>query len=56
VAFDKMLKDYYPDLDVASSEIKDGRETILLKMKDKRAEELKKLAVEQSLENNPQSH
>ncbi len=50
VAFDKMLKDYYPDLDVASSEIKDGRETILLKMKDKRAEELKKLAVEQSLE------
>ncbi len=49
-AFEKILKDQYPDLDVVSSRIADGRETVGLKIKDKRAVDIRKLAVEQSLE------
>jgi len=48
--FNKVIKEQYPDLEVKSSEIVEGREKISLKMKDKRAEEVKKHAVEQSLE------
>jgi preprotein translocase subunit SecD len=48
--FEKILKDHYPDLDVHSSRITEGRETMGLKIKDKRAADIKKLAVEQSLE------
>lgn len=49
-AFEKILKDNYPDLDVVSSQITEGRESLSLKIKDKRAADIKKLAVEQSLE------
>jgi len=49
-AFEKLLKDHYPDLEIASSQTMEGRETLSLKIKDKRAVEIKKMAVEQSLE------
>lgn len=49
-AFDKILKDSYPDLEVAKSETREGRDLVTLKMKDKRAAEMKKFIVEQSLE------
>jgi preprotein translocase subunit SecD len=49
-AFEKVLKDNYPDLEVASSQMTEGRESLSLKIKDRRASEIKKLAVEQSLE------
>lgn len=48
--FNKVIKDQYPDMEIRSSEIVDGREKVSLKMKEKRAEEVKKHAVEQSLE------
>jgi len=49
-ALAKVLHDRYPDLEIKSSEIVEGREKVYLKLKDKRIEELKKFAVEQSLE------
>ena len=49
-AFDKVLKDIYPDLEVATSEMRDGREVVALKIRDRRVEDIKKHAVEQSLE------
>jgi preprotein translocase subunit SecD len=49
-AFEKILKDHYPDLEVTSSQINEGREFLSMKIKDKRAVEIKKLAVEQSVE------
>ena len=49
-AFDKMLKDQYPDLEPAASETVDGKARVALKVKDKRAADIKKMAVEQSLE------
>jgi preprotein translocase subunit SecD len=49
-AFDKAVKDQFPDLDILSSEIREGRELVSLKIKEKRAEDIKKLAVEQSVE------
>lgn len=49
-AFEKLLKDQYPDLEVASSQMMEGRESLSLKIKDKRAADIKKLAVEQSVE------
>ena len=49
-AFEKILKDQYPDLEIQSSRIAEGRETVVLKIREKRAVEVKKLAVEQSLE------
>ncbi|MCX7635435.1 MAG: protein translocase subunit SecD, partial [Syntrophales bacterium] len=49
-AFEKVMKDNYPDLEVAGSEIRDGRETLQVRIKEKRVGELKKHAVEQSLE------
>jgi preprotein translocase subunit SecD len=49
-AFEKTLKNNYPDLEVASSETVEGREKIYLRMNKDRVVEVKKLAVEQSLE------
>jgi preprotein translocase subunit SecD len=49
-AFDKLLKDEYPDLEVATSEMAEGKGLATLKIRDKRATEIKKMAVEQSLE------
>jgi preprotein translocase subunit SecD len=49
-AFEKVLKDNYPDLDTVSSETRGGREVVVLKAKPKRSEEIKKMVVEQSLE------
>jgi preprotein translocase subunit SecD len=49
-AFDKIVKDQYPDLEVASSEVVDGRGRVSLKIREKRAAEIRKMAVEQSLE------
>jgi preprotein translocase subunit SecD len=49
-AFEKVLKDSYPDFEVASSEVREGRELVHIKIKAKRALEIKKLAVEQGLE------
>ena len=49
-AFDKLLKNEYPDLEIATSEMVEGRGLVSLKIKDKRAAEIKKMAVEQSLE------
>ncbi|MBP9020330.1 MAG: protein translocase subunit SecD [Syntrophobacterales bacterium] len=46
----KVLSDLYPDLEVRSSEIVEGRERIFLKLKDKKIEDVKRFAVEQSLE------
>jgi preprotein translocase subunit SecD len=48
--FEKIIKDQYPDLEPAGSETSEGRELISLRIKDKRASEIKKMAVEQSLE------
>ncbi|MDP1993054.1 MAG: protein translocase subunit SecD [Syntrophales bacterium] len=49
-AFEKLLKDEYPDLEIATSEMAEGRGLVTLKIRDKRAAEIKKMAVEQSLE------
>jgi preprotein translocase subunit SecD len=49
-AFERILKDRYHDLEIVSSQIEDGRETLVLKMKDRQASDIKKMAVEQSLE------
>jgi len=47
---EKTLKEFYPDLEIASSETTGGKETAILKYKAKRVSEIKKQAVEQSLE------
>jgi preprotein translocase subunit SecD len=49
-AFEKVIKDNYPDLETVSSEIQGGKEVVSLRPKNKRADEIKKMAVEQSLE------
>jgi preprotein translocase subunit SecD len=49
-ALDKILSDHYLDLEVASSEPREGGQTVILKINDKRAIDLKKLTVEHSLE------
>jgi len=49
-AFDKLLKNEYPDLEIATSEMVEGKGTVTLKIKDRRTAEIKKMAVEQSLE------
>lgn len=48
--FEKIIRDQFPDLEPAGSETSEGRELFSLKIKDKRALEIKKMAVEQSLE------
>jgi preprotein translocase subunit SecD len=47
---DKLLHDQYPDLEIASTSPREGGQLVSLKIKDKRAIELKKLTVEHSLE------
>lgn len=47
---DNILKDNFPDLEIVASQTISGSETATLKFKAKRVAELKKLAVEQSLE------
>ena len=49
-AFDKVIKDNYPDLEAVSSEVRGGKDTVSLKIKSKRAEDIKKMVIEQSLE------
>ncbi len=49
-AFEKILKNQYPDLEAASSEMVEGKGIVTLKIRDKRAAEIQKMAVEQSLE------
>ncbi len=49
-AFDKVIKDNYPDLETVSSEARGGKEVVSLKIRSKRMEEIKKMVVEQSLE------
>src|SRR3989339_273455 len=49
-AFDSLLAKQYPDLEVASSGTVEGKGVATVKIKDKRALEIKKMAVEQSLE------
>ena len=49
-AFEKILEDHYPDLEIKSSEIVDGRDKVYLKIREKHADYIKKFAVEQSLE------
>ncbi len=49
-ALDKVLKDQYPDLEIASASPRDGAQLIVLKFNDKRAIDLKKLTIEHSLE------
>ena len=49
-AFEKLLKDEYPDLEIATSVMAEGRGLVTLKIRDKRTSEIKKMAVEQSLE------
>jgi preprotein translocase subunit SecD len=47
---DKIISDQYPDLEIASTSPRDGGLLVDLKVKDKRAIELKKLTIEHSLE------
>ncbi len=47
---DKLLRDHYPDLEIASSNMRESGQIISLKINDKRAVDLKKLTVEHSLE------
>jgi len=49
-AFEKMLKEQYADLEQVGTEVVDGRHKITLDLRSKRKDEIKKLAVEQSLE------
>lgn len=47
---EKTLNEQYPDLEIASSTPREGGMLVELKIKDKRAAELKKLTIEHSLE------
>jgi preprotein translocase subunit SecD len=49
-ALEKILNEQYFDLEIASSTPREGGQTVLLKIKDKRAADLKKLTIEHSLE------
>ncbi len=49
-ALDKILNDQYPDLEIDSSSPHEDAQIVHIKIKDKRAIELKKLTVEHSLE------
>jgi preprotein translocase subunit SecD len=48
--FEKILSEQYPDLEVKSSEVVESRERVVLKVKDKRVDELRRAALEQSVE------
>ncbi|MRR16496.1 MAG: protein translocase subunit SecD [Deltaproteobacteria bacterium] len=47
---EKVLKDQFPDLEIASTTPRDGGQLVSLKINDKRAIDLKKLTIEHSLE------
>ena len=47
---EKVLKDQFPDLEIASTTPRDGGQLVTLKFNDKRAVDLKKLTIEHSLE------
>ncbi len=49
-AFEKIVHDQYPDMEVGPSQSGGGKELLTVKMKDKRAREIRRLAVEQSVE------
>lgn len=49
-ALEKVLKDNYPDLEIASTSPRDSGQLVTLKINDKRATDLKKLTVEHSVE------
>lgn len=49
-ALDKILREQYPDLEIASTSISDGIQLVNLKINEKRAVEVKKSTVEHSLE------
>jgi len=49
-ALEKILNDQYSDLEITSSTPRDGGHTVSLKIKEKRAVELKKLTIEHSVE------
>jgi preprotein translocase subunit SecD len=49
-AFDKILKAQYPDLEEAASETVEGKARVALKIKERRAADIRKMAVDQSLE------
>lgn len=49
-ALEKVLKDQFPDLEIASTTPREGGQLVSLKINDKRAIDLKKLTVEHSLE------
>jgi preprotein translocase subunit SecD len=49
-ALEKVLKDQFPDLEIASSTPRDSGQLVSLKINDKRAIDLKKLTIEHSLE------
>ncbi len=48
--FEKILTDQYPDLEVKSSEIIEGRERVILQTKEKRVADMRRAALEQSVE------
>ncbi|MCX7816282.1 MAG: protein translocase subunit SecD [Syntrophales bacterium] len=49
-AFGKIVKDSFPDLEIYSTETREGKERVTVRFKDKRLQEMKKNVVEQSLE------
>ncbi|MDI9569678.1 MAG: protein translocase subunit SecD [Pseudomonadota bacterium] len=49
-AFERILKDNYGDFETAATSQRDGRETAQIKLKAKRAQDIKKQAMEQALE------
>ncbi len=49
-ALENVLRDKYPDLEIADTSPREGGQLVTLKINDKRAIELKKLTVEHSLE------
>ena len=48
--FSTVLDDYFPNLDIDSTDVVEGRERVLLKMSGKDAEYIRKFALDQSLE------
>jgi len=49
-ALENVLRNQYPDIEIASSTAREGGQFVTLKFNEKRASELKKLTVEHSLE------
>jgi preprotein translocase subunit SecD len=49
-ALDKIITDQFSDLEIVSSAVREGKQMVSLKIKDKRVADLKKLTVEHSLE------